>query len=291
MQSLTLTLAVLTATPLASAYCRTTEPPSAPGTCELHRVISWPITCVGVSIDTRELASPLDAGQDLTALLRAHIAPSLRAWSDASCGSSPPSLSLVLAGDVETRSGMAFDGRNTVSINRRWTYDAFHRPGTIAITVVTRDARTATILEADVELNAVSMQNPLGRTFSDGLPTWGVADMPSVLLHELGHVTGLDHSLVGGAVMQSSMDVERRRRALTSDDVAGVCAQYPVSATRPRASADCAPERAVARASEVLAGGGCSTSRARGGRAELWAAMLAAMGARRRRGWRAALRP
>ncbi len=244
----------------ALAYCRMTAPPSPSGTCELHRVVSWPVTCVGVSLNTRDLSAPLDAGQSLDALLRRHLAPAALAWSDASCASS---LALVIAPDVDLPLDLALDGRNVVSVNRRWTPDAYHRPGTIAFTVVTTDVATATLLEADVELDALSMENPLGRAFDDGAPSWGVADIASVLLHELGHVVGLDHSFVPGAAMQSSMEVERQRRVLTRDDLDGACALHPVSPARPRPARDCAPEIPVAPPIRPSASGGCCASRRR----------------------------
>lgn len=244
----------------AHAFCRMTAPPSPSGSCELHRVVSWPVTCVGISLNTRELSAPLDAGQSLDALMRRHLAPAALAWSEVSCGSS---LALVVAPDVDLPLDLALDGRNVVSVNRRWTPDAYHRPGTIAFTVVTTDIPTATRLEADVELDARSMENPLGRAFDDGAPSWGVADMASVLLHELGHVVGLDHSFAPGAVMQSSMEVERQRRVLTRDDLDGACALHPVSPARPRPARDCAPEIPVAPPIRPSASGGCCASHRR----------------------------
>ena len=46
-------------------------------------------------------------------------------------------------------------------------------------------------LEADIEINALSPENPLGRRWEDGAPSWGVVDAPSALLHEVGHVIQL----------------------------------------------------------------------------------------------------
>ncbi len=203
----------------ALAYCRMTAPRTPPGACEAGAPVAWRGASVALRVNARDLAVSADAGQSLGDLVRRSTAAAAQRWSDAACGPS-----LTMAGDVDAPLDVALDGRNVVSVNRHWAPDAYHRPGTIAFTVVSVDVATATLLEADVELNARAMENPLGRTFGDGAPSWGVADAPSVLLHELGHVAGLGHSLTRGAVMEPSMDVERQRRALTDDDRAGLCA-------------------------------------------------------------------
>lgn len=215
--ALVLVLALATSR-VALAYCRMTVPLTPPGACEMGVPVAWRVASVTLHLNTRDLAAP-DAGQSLDDLVRGSTRAAAQLWSDAACGPS-----LALADDVDAALDLARDGRNVVSVNRRWAPDAYHRPGTVAFTVVTTDAPTGTLLEADVELNARAMENPLGYTFGDGAPSWGVADAPSVLLHELGHVAGLGHSRTAGAVMESSMDVERQRRALTDDDRAGLCA-------------------------------------------------------------------
>lgn len=54
-------------------------------------------------------------------------------------------------------------------------------------------------------------------------PSQGI-DLQTVALHEIGHIIGLDHSNVGGAVMFPTYAGERR--ALTPDDIAGAQALY-----------------------------------------------------------------
>jgi hypothetical protein len=256
-----LTLAALLLTPPASAWCRTTWPHAPPGVCEQGTPVSWAVGCVGVHLNTRALRDPADAGQDLDGVLRRAFARSLAAWSDADCaGSRVPALQLVDAGDVDAPLDLARDGRNVISVNRRWSPDAYHLPGTVAFTVVTTDVRSGSLLEADIEINARSPENPLGRRWDDGAPTWGEVDAPSALLHELGHLAGLWHSLEPGAVMEASMDIERQRRSLTADDRAGVCGIYPGGPAAPRA-VRCVPERPVARGVS-----GCAASPLRDGR-------------------------
>ena len=52
-------------------------------------------------------------------------------------------------------------------------------------------------------------------------------DLRSNVLHELGHVLGLDHSNADGAVMASRLEKGTQVRELTKDDIDGVRAIYP----------------------------------------------------------------
>lgn len=270
--------------PPAGAWCRSTWPHAPPGVCEQGTPVSWAVGCVGVHLNTRGLRDVSDAGQDLDGVLRRAFARSLAVWSDAECGRAVPAIQLVDGGDVDGPLDLALDGRNVVSVNRRWSPDAYHLPGTVAFTVVTTDVRSGSLLEADIEINALSAENPLGRRWEDGSPTWGVVDAPSALLHEVGHLAGLWHSLTPGAVMEASMDIERQRRDLTADDRAGVCAVYPGGPTPPRPGR-CVPERPVARPSSPR---GCVArpSGGRGARVSGWTCAALGLAARCARGRR-----
>lgn len=250
----------------ASAYCRATTPVTPPGRCEVGALVRWPVARVEVSLNARELTVDPARGQDLGPLLRRHLGPALDAWSAVPCGAP---FRLDLAPEVDVPLDLALDGRNVVSVNRRWAPDAHHRPGTIAFTVVTTDAPTGALLEADVELDARSPDNPLGRAYGDGPPVWGDVDAPTVLLHELGHVAGMGHSLEAGALMEASMDVERQRRSLTDDDRRGLCAARS-AAPPPAGEAGCSAAVGLARRrASVLS--------------LLFAGLVAGLAARRRR--------
>lgn len=51
-------------------------------------------------------------------------------------------------------------------------------------------------------------------------------DVNSVMLHELGHTLGLNHSSVRAAVMYTSFSLGEVRNALHADDVNGYLARY-----------------------------------------------------------------
>ena len=69
-----------------------------------------------------------------------------------------------------------------------------------------------------------------GKLHFDDAETWrlqaapGVFDVETVALHEIGHLLGLDHSTVPGAVMFPTYS--GARRALSADDIAGIRSLY-----------------------------------------------------------------
>jgi hypothetical protein len=56
---------------------------------------------------------------------------------------------------------------------------------------------------------------------------WRQMDMESVILHEIGHQLGLDHSSNSSAVMWWAIGMGENQRSLHSDDIAGIRALYP----------------------------------------------------------------
>jgi hypothetical protein len=53
-------------------------------------------------------------------------------------------------------------------------------------------------------------------------------DIETVALHEMGHILGLAHSNVGGAVMYPYVSANYLKRSLTDDDKQGIRNLYPV---------------------------------------------------------------
>jgi hypothetical protein len=69
--------------------------------------------------------------------------------------------------------------------------------------------------------------------FNDSEVPWSIGQAPfsydveSAALHELGHILGLDHSNVPGAVMSRPLSIREIRRVLTPDDLSGIRELYP----------------------------------------------------------------
>lgn len=128
-----------------------------------------------------------------------------------------------------------------------------HNPESLAITTVFARASDGTILDADIELNAVNHRwtmIPAGGV--NPLP--GARDLSNVLAHELGHFLGLSEVCAGPGTPASARDhlgnpvpqcanapAELReatmfhdlppddtsKRTLAADDILGVCALFP----------------------------------------------------------------
>ncbi len=93
---------------------------------------------------------------------------------------------------------------------------------------------TGVYVESDVVFNAVNQ-----RWSTADEAGQRVADVETITLHELGHVLGLDHTDVDGAVMVPSVQ-DRIRRVPHDDDLAGLAALYPEEAGGPcDRDADC----------------------------------------------------
>jgi hypothetical protein len=101
----------------------------------------------------------------------------------------------------------------------------------IAVTTTTFSRCSGRIVDADIEFNAAAFDFTTG----SGAPCVGApggdcvsTDVRNTLVHEIGHVIGLDHSRVQDATMfESAPPGELQKRSLARDDIEGLCAIYP----------------------------------------------------------------
>ena len=225
------TLAVLLAAPTARAYCRTTTSRAAalPGGCATTGVpLAWRNLCTSYSL-FRTNIPPEIALPDLDSL----ASTATGAWGRVACddnGREPQYYRIISDGLTSQPTGYdpAGSNANTVSFRTHWNDDALHRSGTIAITVVTFDALTGEIFDADIEMNRRTEQNPGGFVFAmNRVPGPDECDLRTILTHEVGHCRGRAHSPQDRAVMYPTAGLGEVRSDLTSDDAAGICSIYP----------------------------------------------------------------
>jgi hypothetical protein len=154
-----------------------------------RRPVKWANTCVLITAHTYNAPKALDGAGVLRAVNGAG-----NMWGRPSYTCTPLTLSAI---EERTEPGIVKnDGINRVMfVTDRWcrhngSPDApCYNRGTLAITTITAHA-DGTIVDADVEVNAINFRwdDLVARPLSDG------QDLQSVLLHEFGHLNGLDHN-------------------------------------------------------------------------------------------------
>jgi uncharacterized protein (TIGR03382 family) len=146
------------------------------------------------------------------------------AWNNAA------NLDIQISGTSEGEPGYdpssTENGNGIFFLTDTWPYGQ----GLIAVTVVTVDITSGTLLDADIMFNSVE------RTFAI-LPDTSQAggpydDVQNTATHEFGHSVGMAHnpSLTTATMYPGARRGEVNKRDLSSDDVAGVKAIYPAGA-------------------------------------------------------------
>ena len=210
-------VAMAAATPALSAYLPIGT--NVNGTNVFTRWTSMPIKY----FITNRAASGVSAAE-----MQSAAAASFSSWSQVPSAS----LSASFAGFTNAEP-VREDGATVIGFQ---PHDELER--TLGVTTFTLDRTTGELVEADIFLNS---------TFA-----WSVApagepnkfDAQSILTHEIGHLIGLGHSLLGETVLRAEGGrrvIAKRAvmfpiayavgttldRALQDDDVAGVSATYP----------------------------------------------------------------
>jgi len=223
----------------AAAFCRVTTCDPAETSCDRDadgclasgRPLYWSSGCV--SIATQEDGSAfhgIDANE-----LESLVTQALRTWMSVDCGGGEtPSISVESLGLVACdRSEYNASGNANIVLirDRDWPYPG--SANTLGKTNVTFDPASGRIYDADIEINGADAD------LSVGDPVMG-ADLASIVMHEVGHFLGLDHSLDPNATMRADyLPLGSGLRTLGEDDERGICAVYPPS--RKPESASCAP--------------------------------------------------
>lgn len=160
---------------------------------------------------------------------RAAFRRALKRWERVECKGRVTSLVFDEQEELETKPPNGKNAPTDFGIyfrNDAWPGDA----AALAITRVEKKLTSGKITGASIQFNAS------GHDFSTGSES-GKFDLEAVMVHEIGHYIGLDHSRAQGSVMAAdycnnekpcSRSPEQLRE-LGEDDIAGLCDLYPPS--------------------------------------------------------------
>jgi hypothetical protein len=249
-------------TPRAHAYVRSRSAAGTP--------TQWAANCVFIQPDST--GSP---DLDPTATFAA-IQASMQIWRTATQSCGYLVFNYVNPAALEAH----FDGINTIKFRTdRWchpddaqSHDICYSAAAAGITTVfyidrAGSAEDGRILDADVELNDINFTfdfvDPMTGPTKMPRPNTSIADFENTLVHELGHVQGLDHTCKDSATPPNEVDDtgkpppdctkldqlspadrakiteatmynsatpgETKKRSPETDDIDGICNAYPIA--------------------------------------------------------------
>jgi hypothetical protein len=174
----------------------------------------WAAASMPVKVQYNGAGAP--GGFDMTSLIQQDLAK----WNAVS----PSTFSFQWNGSSSANTGACGNPINADGVN------------TIAFAPLTAPtlARTCTLFPATgsstklVEFDMTIDDDANWSAAPDGQTSpSGTYDLVSTVLHELGHAAGLGHSNADTSVMYASIKSAQQKRALTSDDIAGLQSAYP----------------------------------------------------------------
>lgn len=194
----------------------------------------WPAAVQPVAYELQNAGS-----DDLTMPeIQTAVAGAFAAWQDVPCAS----LTYQLAGTTDL--GVAIDGHNVILfIESGWIYGS-EAAGATSLYIIDGSQT------ADVAMNGENYHWAIAP--SGALAASGTFDLQAVLTHELGHFSGLGHTLSAHDTMYYSWTPWQGQRTPSRDDKLGLCSIYPVAGTECTGPGDCD-------AGETCADGLCDT--------------------------------
>jgi len=215
----------------ARAFCRTTTSmvpagydPAVQGCWSQGKSVAW--TPGRVSYSLSQAASKQVSLADATRI--AHLA--FDAWNKVACDGGVADvvaydLGPVTAEAAATDCGLevcdpTFHDPQHVIVFRDDAWPHSDPANTLALTTVTYGVSSATIFDADIEINSaqhsLSVQEP---------PSGDQVDLQAILTHEAGHFFGLAHAVDTAAIMYAFY--RPGNVTLSPDDLDGMCTVYP----------------------------------------------------------------
>lgn len=210
--------------PRAGAFCRQTScDPDVSSACRIDLVtgcaasgvqLKRPNGCLSFGVARGAAASLGLSDQQFEGLVQ----EAFDAWSKVDCQPGKPALAVRSVGAVAATTPFACD---VGELNQDVWFLSRDLPSseTAGLTTPTFETSTGEVLDADVRLNQILFEAKRSDPELLGL-------IATVVRHEAGHVLGLAHSPMNNALMYRSYPLTPNR-ALSADDIAGVCALYP----------------------------------------------------------------
>ena len=206
----------------AAAYCRlTTEQQLVLGCNDAGGPLRWQRRCFEIALADRTV-EVLPAAE-----ARSLLAEAVSTWTATRCGDHGVGLEARVAAqpaDCDLAQWNATGKNvNVVAFVNDWQ-DRGYSQEALALTFVWHDGTSGEIFDADTMINLDH-----GPFLDCATQTCNArsADLGAVFTHELGHFFGLAHSQDEAALMNATYaHSTATRRALSPDDIAGICAIY-----------------------------------------------------------------